>query len=130
MPAVQAAQGQVQSGVRQVSAMSKHIIAVNAGPRKGWNTDTLITQASQGAEAAGAEVERFDLFRLEKYTGCVSCFGCEKEKMGYVPFVSQKPGDAAFTRVTEGFSFPYGFKHGKVIEITGEEYERLKSYSS
>ena len=60
--------------------MGKKIIVVNAGPRKGWNTDTLITEASKGAESAGAEVERFDLFRLEKYTGCVSCFGCKKEK--------------------------------------------------
>ena len=60
--------------------MSKKIIAVNAGPRMGWNTETLITQASKGAEAAGAVVERFDLFRLERYTGCVSCFGCKKEK--------------------------------------------------
>lgn len=57
-------------------------------------------------------------------------FGCEKEKMGYVPFVSQKPGDADFERATEGFSFPYGFKHGKVIEITEEEYERLKNYTA
>lgn len=54
-------------------------------------------------------------------------FGCEKEKMGYVPFVSAKQGDANFARATEGFSFPYGFKHGKVIEITDEEYERLKT---
>ena len=60
--------------------MTKKIIAVNAGPRKGWNTDTLITEASKGAESAGAEIERFDLFRLEKYTGCISCFGCKKEK--------------------------------------------------
>ena len=60
--------------------MSKKIIAVNAGPRKGWNTDTLITEAAKGAEAAGATVERYDLFRLEKYTGCISCFGCKKEK--------------------------------------------------
>ena len=54
--------------------MSKKIIAVNAGPRKGWNTDTLITEAAKGAESAGAVVEKFDLFRLEKYTGCISCF--------------------------------------------------------
>ena len=56
------------------------IIVVNAGPRKGWNTDMLITEAARGAEAAGAAVERFDLFQLEKYTGCVSCFGCKMEK--------------------------------------------------
>lgn len=59
--------------------MNKRIIAVNAGPRKGWNTDTLITEASKGAESAGTIVERFDLFRLEKYTGYISCFGCKRE---------------------------------------------------
>ena len=56
------------------------IIAVNAGPRKGWNTDILVSEAARGAEAAGASVERFDLFQLDKYTGCVSCFGCKMEK--------------------------------------------------
>ncbi|MBR0382953.1 MAG: flavodoxin family protein [Eubacterium sp.] len=60
--------------------MSKKIVVVNAGPRKGWNTDTIITEASKGAQSAGAELERFDLFRLEKFTGCISCFGCKKEK--------------------------------------------------
>lgn len=60
--------------------MGKRIVVVNAGPRKGWNTDTLLTEAARGAESAGAEIVRFDLFRLEKYTGCISCFGCKKEK--------------------------------------------------
>ena len=59
--------------------MGKRIIAVNAGPRKGWNTDTLINEAAKGAESCGAEVERFDLYRLERFTGCISCFGCKKE---------------------------------------------------
>ena len=59
--------------------MSKKIIAVNSGPRTGWNTDTLISEASEGARSAGAEVERFDLYRLERFTGCVSCFGCKME---------------------------------------------------
>ena len=60
--------------------MGKKIVVVNAGPRKGWNTDTLLTEAAKGAESAGSEIIRFDLFRLEKYTGCISCFGCKKEK--------------------------------------------------
>lgn len=60
--------------------MNKKIVAVNAGPRKGWNTDTLINEAIKGATSAGANVEKFDLFRLEKYTGCISCFGCKREK--------------------------------------------------
>ena len=60
--------------------MSKKIITVNAGPRMGRNTETLIAEASKGAQSQGAIVERFDLFRLDKYTGCISCFGCKREK--------------------------------------------------
>lgn len=45
--------------------------------------------------------------------------------MGYVPFISEKAGDAHFHQVNQLFSFPYGFKHGKVIEISDEEYNRL-----
>ncbi len=60
--------------------MSKKIVVVNAGPRKGWNTDILISEAAKGAEETGAEIIHFNLFKLEKYTGCISCFGCKKEK--------------------------------------------------
>ncbi|MBQ3728256.1 MAG: flavodoxin family protein, partial [Spirochaetales bacterium] len=60
--------------------MGKRIVVVNAGPRTGWNTDTLISEASKGAVSAGAEVERFNLFRLERYTGCISCFGCKRDR--------------------------------------------------
>lgn len=60
--------------------MGKKIVVVNAGPRIGWNTETLISEASKGAESKGAEIQRFDLFKLEKYTGCISCFGCKREQ--------------------------------------------------
>ncbi len=57
--------------------MAKKIVAVNASPRKGWNTDLLISKAAEGAASEGAEIQYFDLYKLEKYTGCVSCFGCK-----------------------------------------------------
>ena len=60
--------------------MPKNVVAINASPRKGWNTDTLVCEAAKGAESVGATVQKFDLFKLEKYTGCISCFGCKKEK--------------------------------------------------
>ena len=53
--------------------MGKRIIAVNAGPRKGWNTDTLINEAVRGAEQEGAEVVRYDLYKLERFTNCIPC---------------------------------------------------------
>lgn len=63
-----------------------------------------------------------------KWCMMMDFFGCEKDKMGYVPFVSEKVGDAHFTKCPEKFSFPYGFKHGGVIEITDEEYNRLLNF--
>ena len=55
----------------------KRIVAINASPRKEWNTDSLVREASKGAQAEGAQVKFFDLYKLEKYTGCISCFGCK-----------------------------------------------------
>ena len=52
----------------------------NAGPRKGWHTDILLLEASDGAVSARAEIQRFDLFNLERYTGCISCFGCKQSE--------------------------------------------------
>ena len=55
----------------------KKIVAINCSPRSTWNTATLVREATKGAEAQGAEVTVIDLYKLEKFTGCVSCFGCK-----------------------------------------------------
>ncbi|MGI6221495.1 MAG: flavodoxin family protein [Coriobacteriales bacterium] len=58
----------------------KKLVAVNASPRTNWNTAQLIRAAAQGAEEAGAEVEVIDLYKIENYQGCRSCFACKGEK--------------------------------------------------
>ena len=55
----------------------KKIVAINCSPRTTWNTATLVREATKGAQAQGAKVEMFDLYKLEQFTGCVSCFGCK-----------------------------------------------------
>ena len=55
----------------------KKIIAINASPRTTWNTASLVREAAKGAESEGAQVKVFDLYKLEKFTGCISCFGCK-----------------------------------------------------
>jgi multimeric flavodoxin WrbA len=55
----------------------KKIVVINGSPRPNWNTGTLVREAAKGAEEEGAEVEIFDLYRLEKFTGCISCFRCK-----------------------------------------------------
>ena len=59
--------------------MTKRIVAINASPRSGWNTDMLIDKAIEGAQSEGYEVRKFDLYKLEPHTGCVSCFGCKRK---------------------------------------------------
>ena len=55
----------------------KKIVAVNCSPRASWNTAALVREAAKGAEQEGAQVTVIDLYKLEKFTGCVSCFGCK-----------------------------------------------------
>ncbi|MBR1864830.1 MAG: flavodoxin family protein [Ruminococcus sp.] len=60
--------------------MSKKIIAINASPRKNWNTAQLVRAAAEGAAENGADTEVIDLYTVGKYSGCISCFGCKTEK--------------------------------------------------
>ncbi len=53
-------------------------------------------------------------------------FGVEGEGQGYVPFIADEIDSGRFIRSDESFSFPYGFKHGTVLAITMEEYNRIK----
>ncbi|HHY90419.1 MAG TPA: flavodoxin family protein, partial [Clostridiales bacterium] len=46
----------------------------------GWNTSKLVQEAAKGAREAGATAEVIDLYKLEPFQGCVSCFGCKLPK--------------------------------------------------
>ena len=54
------------------------IYAINGGPRKTWNTATMLEHFLKGAASTGEDVqtEMIHLFDL-KYTGCRSCFLCK-----------------------------------------------------
>lgn len=58
----------------------KTVIAVNASPRAKWNTAQAVREAAAGAQDAGAHIEVFDLYKLEPFMGCRSCFACMTEK--------------------------------------------------
>ncbi|GLX66749.1 glycoside hydrolase family 43 protein [Paenibacillus glycanilyticus] len=54
-------------------------------------------------------------------------FGVVGEGQGYVPFIADEFASGRFIRSDDNFSFPYRFKHGTVLSITMEEYDRMKS---
>ncbi|HAA24696.1 MAG TPA: 1,4-beta-xylanase [Ruminiclostridium sp.] len=56
-------------------------------------------------------------------------FGAPGAAQGYVPFISDNLEEGRFSRADELFHFPYGFKHGTVLTITMQEYERIKTHN-
>jgi multimeric flavodoxin WrbA len=54
----------------------KNVIAINGGPRKTWNTATLLERALKGAEREGASTRLIHLYDLD-FKGCHSCFACK-----------------------------------------------------
>lgn len=55
-------------------------------------------------------------------------YGASAEGQGYVPFIADNLASGQFVRSDQSFRFPYGFKHGTILTITMEEYERLKCF--
>ncbi|MHB1361526.1 MAG: flavodoxin family protein [Thermoleophilia bacterium] len=51
------------------------VIGVSGSPRRDGNTETLLDRALAGAEAAGANVEKFVLCDYE-ISGCIECNDC------------------------------------------------------
>lgn len=55
-------------------------------------------------------------------------FGVSGAGQGYVPFHSEDISTGVFQRCDKEVSTPYGFKHGTILPITEEEYERVKNF--
>lgn len=68
--------------------------------------------------------------RLENGKWCLflDYYGVPGEGQGYVPFVADDLSSGRFLRADESFHFPYGFKHGTIIKISMEEYERIRNF--
>ncbi len=68
--------------------------------------------------------------RLEDGRWCLflDYYGVPGDGQGYVPFVADSMASGRFVRSDARFHFPYGYKHGTVIKISTQEYERIRGY--
>ncbi|MBO4300265.1 MAG: flavodoxin family protein [Desulfovibrio sp.] len=64
------------------------VLAINASPRKNWNTATVLEKALEGAAETGAETRLVHLHGM-RFTGCVSCFACKRLEKN-APFCAVK----------------------------------------
>jgi multimeric flavodoxin WrbA len=85
------------------------VLAFNASPRIGGNTDVLIDEALRGAKDAGAaSIEKIQLQKI-KLNFCIGCFKCKDP--GWEGFCSQKNDDVndAFQKVADSDAIIIGF---------------------
>ena len=109
------------------------------------NPENIILLQAPSLEGPWERVERFDermqvldsgmyegatAVRLEDGRWClfVDYYGVPGDGQGYVPFVAPSLASGDFVRADEAFSFPYGFKHGTILTITEEEYQRIRGH--
>lgn len=109
------------------------------------NPSTIIMLKSEHAAGPYTRVEAFDRSMKQIEIGqyeaptavqladgrwCLflDYYGVPGAGQGYVPFVAESMKNAEFVRSDESFAFPYGFKHGTILTISIEEYERIKAH--
>lgn len=64
----------------------KMVIAINAGPRKGWNTDKLVLAAGKGAEPPGQKWSTFLFISLRNLPAASPAFRARRRRLlGSVP---------------------------------------------
>ena len=56
-----------------------YALAVNGSPRKGGNTEMLLTQVIEALDEAGWDTELIQV-GAKKIRGCIACFKCFKNK--------------------------------------------------
>lgn len=68
--------------------------------------------------------------RLEDGRWCLflDYYGVAGAGQGYVPFLAPSLKSGEFVRSDAEFCFPYGFKHGTILQISEEEYMRMKAH--
>ncbi|MDQ0233470.1 glycoside hydrolase family 43 protein [Metabacillus malikii] len=110
------------------------------------NPEKIILMRSEHVAGPYTKIENFDksmetlesglyeaptAVRLEngKWSLFLDFYGVPGAGQGYVPFIADSLSEGNFVRSDQAFSFPYGFKHGTILTITLEEYERMKKHN-
>ena len=82
----------------------------------------------KGAEAVSSGVPTAVQLDDGRWCLFIDYYGVKGAGQGYVPFVAPSMKSGEFIRSDAAFKFPYGFKHGTLLTITEEEYDRMKAH--
>lgn len=106
-----------------------HVILVAADHITGPFTRVAeFDRCMEGLEAGRYEAPTAFVTADGRWCLLLDYYGCNAAGQGYVPFLADSLASGHFVRSDASFSFPYGFKHGTVLSITDEEFDRLKAF--
>lgn len=106
-----------------------HVILVAADHITGpFTRVTEFDRCMEGLEAGRYEAPTAFVTADSRWCLLLDYYGCNAAGQGYVPFLADSLASGHFVRSDASFSFPYGFKHGTVLSITDEEFDRLKAF--
>ena len=88
------------------------------------NFDAAMSSVEAGLYEAPTAVQLAD----GRWCLFLDYYGVPGAGQGYVPFVADNMASGDFRRSDTSFHFPYGFKHGTILTITGDEFDKMKSH--
>ena len=96
-----------------------------AGPfRRAENFDASMENIEAGKYEAPTAVQLQD----KRWCLFLDYYGVPGAGQGYVPFIADSMASGLFVRSDTSFDFPYGFKHGTILAISDEEYNRMRAH--
>lgn len=85
-------------------------------------------KAMRGIEAGLYEAPAAARLNDGRWCLFLDFYGVPGAGQGYVPFLANTLASGCFVRSDAAFAFPYGFKHGTILEMTEQEYDRMKAH--
>ena len=103
---------------------------VNGSPRKNWNTYKMLESAMKGAAGSGADAELVNLYELQQFRGCISCFACKETRTRASGILTRD----IYTAMIYTMSYPdedgiKAFGYPAMFEETRRFMEQLFGYS-
>lgn len=110
------------------SEANPHGVILQKGESLTGDYTTIDAFNEEMAKLGSSAYEAPTAYKLGNGKWCLMLdfFGVQGEGQGYVPFMADEFESGRFIRSDESFSFPYRFKHGTVLSISMEEYNRIK----
>lgn len=93
-----------------------------------WQLSEAFSESMEAIEAGLYEAPTAVRLQDGKWALFLDYYGVKGAGQGYVPFLADRLSDGRFTCAKQDFSFPYGFKHGTILPVTMEEYERIRGH--